>query len=136
VKAEDIYTCLSDPIRLRIVNLLAEGPLCGCMIEEIVDVSQVKVSKQLAYLKKLGAVSARREANWVVYALAEPVPPVLAENMRLLRNDKAWKTRLSADLEKQKALRARLAKGEKSAPLPVKKHCCCFGRRMKDGSAE
>jgi len=109
---------------MRIVNLLADGPLCGCMIKEIVGVCQVKVSKQLAYLKKLGAVNSRREANWVVYFLSEPVSPILAGNLWLLREDMGGKSVFVADLEKRKGLMERFAKGEKEAPPPVKRHCC------------
>jgi DNA-binding transcriptional ArsR family regulator len=130
MKVEDIYTCLSDPIRMRIVNLLADGPLCGCMIEEIVGVNQVKVSKQLAYLKKLGAVDSRREANWVLYFLSEPVPPILAENLRLLRSEATGNAEMANDLDKRRELSSRIEKGERSVPSPVKKHCCCLGKLL------
>lgn len=120
VKTEDVFKSLSENDRLRIVNLLADGPLCGCNLQEILGIGQVKVSKQLAYLKKLGAVDCGREANWVVYRLAEPVDPLLAENLRLLRTS----PELAGDLEKRKAVLAKVARGEKAAPEPVQKQCC------------
>jgi DNA-binding transcriptional ArsR family regulator len=129
MKTEDIYTCLSDPDRMRIVNLLADGPLCGCMIQEILVICQVKVSKQLAYLKKLGAVDSKREANWVVYFLSEPVPSILAENLRLVRADVSGNFNLAADLEKRRAVLERVARGDKAAPQPVRKKCCMFSTR-------
>jgi DNA-binding transcriptional ArsR family regulator len=131
MKIEDIYTCLSDPVRIRIVNLLSDGPLCGCMIKEIVGVSQVKVSKQLAYLKKLGAVDSRREANWVMYFLSEPVPPLLEGNLRLLRLKGSGMPDFETDLKERKKLVEKLAKGEREAPRPVKEHCCKHGRILK-----
>lgn len=66
----DLYAALAEPTRLRLVNLLAGGPLCVCHLQEILGEPQVKVSKHLATLKAAGLVEARREANWMIYALA------------------------------------------------------------------
>ena len=63
-----IYQCLCDLTRLRILNLLTEGELCVCHFQEILGEPQVKVSKHLAYLRTRGLVLARKEANWVIYA--------------------------------------------------------------------
>ena len=64
-----IYQCLCDLTRLRILNLLTEGELCVCHFQEILSEPQVKVSKHLAYLKARGLVVARKEANWMIYSL-------------------------------------------------------------------
>ena len=127
MKIEDIYKALSEPDRLRILNLLAEGPLCGCFIQEIMGVCQVKVSKQLGYLKKAGLVENIRNANWMIYGLAEPIPPLLAENIRMMRGD-GGQNILKNDLEKRRRLMERVAKGETTAPQTVRKKCCLFGR--------
>lgn len=124
MKTEDVFKCLSESDRLRIMNLLAEGPLCGCNIQEILGMGQVKVSKQLAYLKKLGAVDSLREANWVVYRLSEPVNPVLSGNLPMLRTAEA---ELAGDLERRKQVLAKMVSGEKPAPEPVQRQCC-FGK--------
>lgn len=127
MKLEDIYKSLSEPDRLRIVNLLHEGPLCGCFLQDILGIGQVKVSKQLAYLKKMGLVECVRNANWVVYKLSEPVHPVLAENVRLMRGETEGHPELNADLEKRRAMLERVATGEKPAPQPVRSKCCSCG---------
>jgi len=77
----NLYKCLSDKQRMRIINLLNEGPLCVCHIQEILGETQVKISKQLQYMKKLGVVLARREGVWMIYSLSEPTHPVLVANM-------------------------------------------------------
>lgn len=128
MKLEDIYKALSEPDRLRILNLLADGPLCGCFLQEILGICQVKVSKQLAYLKKMGLVDCGRNANWVVYMLAEPVHPVLTENVRLMRAEGGEHPELADDLKKRRETMERVANGEKAAPQTVRKKCCCFGR--------
>jgi ArsR family transcriptional regulator len=124
VKLEDIYKALSEPDRLRIINLLAEGPLCGCFLQEIVGICQVKVSKQLAYLKKMGLVESGRDANWVVYMLTEPTHPVLMENIRLMRGEGSGHPEINEDLCKRSEILERLASGEKVAPQTVRTKCC------------
>ena len=76
-----LYKCLADKTRLQILNLLRDGALCGCHIIEVLGLSQVKVSKQLNYMHSLGVLEKEREANWMIYSLAEPVHPVLASNL-------------------------------------------------------
>lgn len=113
---------------MRILNLLAEGPLCGCFLQEIVGICQVKVSKQLAYLKKMRLVESGRNANWVVYMLAEPVHPVLAENVRLMRGEDSH-PELLEDLKKRREILERVASGEKATPQTVRTKCCQCGQR-------
>ena len=55
-----IYKCLCDPLRLRVLNLLQEGPLCVCHLMEILDCDQVRMSKQLRYMKEQGMVDGER----------------------------------------------------------------------------
>ena len=64
-----IYECLCDPTRLRLLNLLQQGPLCVCHMQEILREPQVKISKHLGYLRGRGLVTVRREGNWMIYAL-------------------------------------------------------------------
>lgn len=81
-----IYQCLCDQTRLRILQLLQDGPLCVCHLQEILDESQVKVSKHLAYLKAHRLVEARREANWMIYRLPARPSRELAANLACLQD--------------------------------------------------
>ncbi|MCD8482802.1 MAG: metalloregulator ArsR/SmtB family transcription factor [Verrucomicrobia bacterium] len=54
-----VYKCLCDEQRLRILNLLKAGPLCVCHLMEILETDQVKISKQLKYMKDHGLVVGR-----------------------------------------------------------------------------
>jgi ArsR family transcriptional regulator, arsenate/arsenite/antimonite-responsive transcriptional repressor len=127
VNIEDVYKCLSESDRIRILNLLQDGPLCGCFVQEILGVCQVKVSKQLAYLRKMGVVDSKREANWVVYKLATPVDPVLAGNLKLLRISAKDNPEFAHDTRRRGEILKRVAAGEKEAPGPVVRKCCCRG---------
>jgi arsenate reductase (thioredoxin) len=71
----DIFLCLGDEQRLRILNLLIDGPLCVAHFQAILGASQVEVSKKLAYLRARGLVECRKERNWMIYSLPQQ-PPV------------------------------------------------------------
>lgn len=81
-----VYKCLCDVQRLRILNLLREGPLCVCHLVDILAADQVKVSKQLRYMKELGMVEAKREAQWMIYRLPANPHSLLIENLRCLQD--------------------------------------------------
>lgn len=81
MELSSLYKCLADETRLQILNLLREGPLCGCHFIEVLGLPQVKVSKQLNYMHSLGVLAKVREANWMIYSLAEPVHPLLVKNL-------------------------------------------------------
>ena len=66
-----MFRAFSDHTRLRILSLLSRGELCVCDITAILDQSQPKVSRHLAYLRRAGLVRARREGLWMHYQLAQ-----------------------------------------------------------------
>lgn len=124
MKVVEVYKCLCDEQRLRILNLLQEGPLCVCHIMEILDEGQVKVSKQLRYMKELGMVEATREANWMIYSIPEPHNPLLVENLKCLQDLTPGNLGFKADLKKRGQL---LKKAQKREALPAamaSKECC------------
>jgi len=63
---------LADANRLRILNLLLHGELCGCDIQYVLETSQPNISRHLQYLKNSGLVVDRRDGFRVYYRLAEP----------------------------------------------------------------
>src|SRR5271167_1814541 len=86
MKLVQIYQCLCDETRLRILNLLGDGELCVCHIQSVLGEPQVKVSKHLAYMRKRGLVAARREANWMIYGLAVHPSAALSANLACLQD--------------------------------------------------
>ena len=103
-----IYKCLCDRQRLRILNLLRRGPLCVCHLMEILEADQVKVSKQLRYMKDLGLVAGERQAQWMIYRLADPKNPLLEENLKCLQDCAGEELCFAEDLEKRKAILSQL----------------------------
>ena len=71
---ETIFQALADRTRLRILGLLAEGELCVCYFVEILGEPQPKISRHLAYLRRIGLVSARRDGKWMHYRIAQRSP--------------------------------------------------------------
>ncbi|MEA2336484.1 MAG: ArsR family transcriptional regulator, arsenate/arsenite/antimonite-responsive transcriptional [Thermoanaerobaculia bacterium] len=67
-----LFQALSDPTRLRLLNLMAAGEVCVCYFIEIIDVPQPKISRHLAYLRRSGLVAARRDGKWMHYSLTMP----------------------------------------------------------------
>ena len=103
-----VYKCLCDELRLRILNLLQAGPLCVCHLVEILDSDQVRMSKQLRYMKELGMVEGERQAQWMVYRLAEPDCDLLAENLKCLQDCAAEELCFAQDLKKRAGVMKRL----------------------------
>ncbi len=84
---------LADRTRLRLLSLMGEREVCVCYFVEVLRTNQPKISRHLAYLRKAGIVTARREGRWMHYRVIDPRNPHAA---RVLRATMQW---LVADLE-------------------------------------
>src|SRR5574342_633410 len=60
----------ADPTRLRILALLAGGPLCVCQITAVLRVSQPAASRHLAVLRQAALIQPERRGQWVWYRRA------------------------------------------------------------------
>lgn len=67
-----LFAALSDRTRLRLLNLMSGREVCVCYFVEILGQSQPKISRHLAYLRRAGVVSARREGKWMHYSIRRP----------------------------------------------------------------
>ena len=68
------FAALSDPVRLRLLSLLAtssDGAVCACDLVEPVGRSQPTVSHHLKVLTEAGLVTGTRQGRNIWYA-AEP----------------------------------------------------------------
>jgi ArsR family transcriptional regulator, arsenate/arsenite/antimonite-responsive transcriptional repressor len=73
-----LFQALGDRTRLRLLNLLAAGEICVCYFIDVLDDPQPKISRHLAYLRRAGLASARRDGKWMHYSLARPSSPAVA----------------------------------------------------------
>jgi ArsR family transcriptional regulator, arsenate/arsenite/antimonite-responsive transcriptional repressor len=94
-----LFRALADPTRLRLLNLIADREICVCYFVEILQISQPKISRHLAYLRKAGIAAARREGKWMHYRLVVPkdeiAASILQETLRHLREKPEMKRDLS-----------------------------------------
>lgn len=68
---DQYFKGLADQTRLRMLNLLFQGELCGCDVQHVLHLSQSTVSRHLNYLKRVGLVADRRDGYRVFYRLAD-----------------------------------------------------------------
>jgi len=69
---EILFKALADRTRLRLISLIGDSEVCVCFFVVILKTSQPKISRHLAYMRRAGIVTARREGKWMHYRLAEP----------------------------------------------------------------
>jgi ArsR family transcriptional regulator len=95
-----LFRVLADRTRLRLLNLIADKEICVCYFVEILGISQPKISRHLAYLRRAGIVAARRQGRWMHYRLLAPrdaaAYAILKETLAHLRQV----PEMGSDLEK------------------------------------
>jgi ArsR family transcriptional regulator len=92
VPLEQLFRALADPTRLRLLNLVSQQEMCVCYFTEVLRSPQPKISRHLAYLRKAGIVSARRDGKWMHYKLRFPqdehAASILRTTLEALRQDR------------------------------------------------
>lgn len=88
---ELFFAALADQTRLRLLNLMSDDEVCVCFFAEVIGTNQPKISRHLAYLRKAGLVSVRRDWKWAHYRIIQPrnerAAKVLREILEWLKED-------------------------------------------------
>ncbi len=66
---EIMFKALGEPTRLKIIKLLAARDLCVCDLEEVMQISQPRISQHLKVLKHAGLVNERKEGQRSICSL-------------------------------------------------------------------
>jgi len=66
-----VHKALSNKVRLKILALLKEQDLCVCLLKEILDIKDSKLSYHLSVLKEEDLIEGERDANFMIYRLTE-----------------------------------------------------------------
>ena len=94
-KLDEFFAALADRTRLRLLNLMRDGEVCVCFFADTLGTNNPKISRHLAYLKRAGLVSGRRDGKWIHYSLKEPVDPnareLFDQLMKTLEQDEQMK---------------------------------------------
>lgn len=97
---QTFFIALADRTRRRILNLMREHEICVADFTGILDVSQPKISRHLAYLRNAGIVSARRDGKWMYYRIVEPEDAYAAQILQDTLDWLASQERMRKDYEK------------------------------------
>lgn len=102
-KAE-FFRMLGHPVRIRVLELLQDGPKAVRDLLAEIDVEASNLSAQLAVLRRSGIVTATREGSTVVYALAGgDVAELLRAARRILTELLVGQNELLAQLREESA---------------------------------
>jgi len=83
-KAE-LFRTLGHPVRIRVLELLQDGPRPVHELLADIEVESSNLSQQLAVLRRTGLVSSSRDGSTVLYTLATPdVAQLLLYGRRIL----------------------------------------------------
>lgn len=66
------FHALSDPLRIKVLELLRQRELCVCELCDYLDVSQSKLSFHLKTLRESELVRTRQDGRWIYYSLNLP----------------------------------------------------------------
>jgi DNA-binding transcriptional ArsR family regulator len=130
---ETILKAAGDRNRLRILHMLAEGPLCVCQIVSVLDLTQPTISKHLSVLKNARLIEDEKRGKWVFYEIARDIQrdPDRRRLLRLIEKALAADPEARRDLkqagrEKAKDLAARCS--DESSPRSKARLAAAGGR--------
>lgn len=73
------FHALSEPLRVKILDLLRAKELCVCDLCEALGATQSKLSFHLKVLKEADLLRSRQEGRWIYYSLNLPQFVVLEQ---------------------------------------------------------
>lgn len=79
---------MSEPKRLRIVDMLSCGELCACKILEEFNITQPTLSHDMRVLVEAGIVKDRREGKNIYYSLNRESLATMHQNLGRMFEDK------------------------------------------------
>jgi len=68
-KKSRIHHALADPLRLTILYLVRDQPLCVYVINRFMRIADSKLSYHLTILKEAGLIEGEYHGNWIIYSI-------------------------------------------------------------------
>lgn len=85
---QQLFKALGDDSRVRILHLLWRNQeMVVGDLEQVLDFTQTKTSRQLAYLKNADLVSVRRLDNWMFYFLKDEALDLVLQLLEFMARD-------------------------------------------------
>ena len=91
-KMAKMFKALSDPKRVKIVDMLSCGEMCGCVLLKCFEITQPTLAHDMKVLSEAGIVTSRREGKKTYYSL---------DRKALERMNKRVRDMLSQEPEKE-----------------------------------
>lgn len=85
---EQVFKALADESRIRILHLILRNKeMCISDLEQVLDFSQTKTSRHLAYLRSASLVTPRKLDQWVYYSLKDEAADLVSQIFGYLERD-------------------------------------------------
>ncbi|QDH78205.1 metalloregulator ArsR/SmtB family transcription factor [Echinicola soli] len=83
-----VFKALSEEPRVRIIHLLIQNKeMCISDLEHILDFTQTKTSRHLAYLKNAGLVGSKRIDQWTFYYILDEAIDIINQIFKFIEKD-------------------------------------------------
>jgi DNA-binding transcriptional ArsR family regulator len=98
---KQLYKTLSDPSRIRIINLIYHfNEMCITDLELVLDYTQTKVSRHLIYMKNSGVTGFKKSDQFTFYYINEELLDIVGQQLKYMERDPV----LNRDVELYKEL--------------------------------
>ena len=69
LKTAKIFKALSDPKRVKIIDMLSCGEMCACVLLKCFEITQPTLAHDMKILNEAGLVKSRRDGKNTFYSL-------------------------------------------------------------------
>ncbi|UUX91318.1 ArsR/SmtB family transcription factor [Methanoplanus endosymbiosus] len=66
-----LFSAGSDPIRMTILEMLKVHKLCVCIIKQVLEIPDSKLSYHLKILQNSGLITGEAHGTWIIYRLTD-----------------------------------------------------------------
>jgi DNA-binding transcriptional ArsR family regulator len=74
----DVLKGLSDPLRVRVYQVLLAGPQCVTELAKLINIPMVNLSHHLKVMKVAGILQSEKRGRQVLYQIPEPQQSIVA----------------------------------------------------------
>ena len=91
MKLAKAFKSLSDPKRVKIVDMLSCGEMCGCVLLKCFEITQPTLAHDMKVLSEAGIVTSRREGKKTYYSLDRKALERMSKRVRDMLNQEPEK---------------------------------------------
>lgn len=90
IEYANIFKAMSDPTRLKIIDMISCKEMCACDILEKVDIKQSTLSYHMKLLSDINIVRSTPKGSWVWYSLNEDKILEIKSFLNIVTSDKEF----------------------------------------------